>query len=256
VFNIKISKVFNYEEFIIFFTFFLLVTSHLIAENIKLPPKIDPFQYLVPKGIIYNYSHPYNEIYLFPDVRIWGWSSTGKVAYSIENIIEGKGGILIQYTVLDTITDDIVFNLKMDSNDYGIDESNENIIEIIYTNEMEKIMNSMKYNNIIEQYSDFLSFPIKIGINEFNCYAKIENEIKPEFWDTILRYEVIANRNGKSKIIKTVLEVSALSIYICGYFKSPFENRILVVIAEEQWGFEGKELSYNFSGCHLEIGFN
>ena len=86
-------------------------------------------------------------------------------------------------------------------------------------------MSVMKDNNIIAYPSDFLPFPIQNGIDEFNCYAKIENEINPEFWDGILKYDIIVNKKGRNKIIKTVLEVSALSIYICGYFKSPFENK-------------------------------
>ena len=44
----------------------------------------------------------------------------------------------MKWIVINTVADEIVFNLQMDSNDYGIDASNENILEILYDNEMKK----------------------------------------------------------------------------------------------------------------------
>ena len=71
-------------------------------------------------------------------------------------------------------------------------------------------------------------------------------------------YKVSVTAGGKSKIISTFTPLSSVTghVYVCGYFLSPFENRAMVVIAEEVWVHEGTELFYKFAGCHLGSGFN
>jgi hypothetical protein len=62
---------------------------------------------------------PQSALYGFPDARIWGWSNNGKVAYSIERQIDGKGGQKIDFFIFDLIPDSIVFELLMDSFDHN-----------------------------------------------------------------------------------------------------------------------------------------
>ncbi|GHV20185.1 hypothetical protein FACS189494_03440 [Spirochaetia bacterium] len=226
------------------------------AQNIALPKKIDLFQYIVPKGVIYDYAHPYNDIYGFPDVRVWGWSTKGKIAYSSERNIEGRGGVSIQFIIFDLVEDRIDFEIDIDSNDYKIDEFKENTIMYLYNLNSKDINNAISKNNIVHKENIYSSLPGKIKNVNYSCHANIEYEDAPEFYDKIKEYSIIVNRNNKSKTVKTSADVEAISVYICGYFKSPFEDRILIVTAEERAGFEGTELYYYFVGCHLERGFN
>ena len=120
----------------------------------------------------------------------------------------------------------------------------------------ENILNAINENNIIYKETIYLPLPAKIKNFDYSCYSNVEYENKPEFYDKIKKYSIIVNRNNKNKIVKTAINVAAISVYICGYLKSPFEDRILIVTAEEEWRFEGSELHYYFVGCHLERGFN
>ena len=221
------------------------------AHDIKVPEKIDFFQYIVPKGIIYDYSHPYNGIYGFPDVRIWGWSTNGKIAYSIERNREGRGGMSIHFIIFDLVDDAIDFEITIDSDDYTIDGIDENTAEYLYALNKENILNAINENKIIDKENRYLPLPARIKNVDYVCHSKIDYESEPEFYDKIKEYSIIVNRNNKSKTVKTATNVEAIAVYICGYIKSPFEDRILIVTAEEKWGFEGSELYYYFVGCHL-----
>jgi hypothetical protein len=227
-----------------------------MSDDFVLPPKIDPFIYSVPKGVHYSYSEPYNNIYGFPNIRIWGWASDGKVAYSSEHMVEGRGGIEIQYCIFDFITDEIISTINIDSFSYNIDETGDELIFSLYNIKKEEIIELMVIHSIIKSQAPFLPFPIQKGNNRYNYYLDIEYEETPEFYDAIKNYSIIIESNRKRKTIKTINNVTALSIYCCGYFMSPFESRALIVLAEEQWGFEGVELVYFFSGCNLNVGFN
>jgi hypothetical protein len=217
----------------------------IYAQNIELPEKIDLFQYVVPN----------DDIYGFPDVRIWGWSTNGKTAYSVERNIEGRGGVSIQFIIFDLVEDTIDFEINVDSNDYNLDDYGGNTIMYLYNLNSEDINNAIRKNNIVYKKNIYSPLPGKIKNADYSCYSNIENEKEPEFYDKIKGYSIIVNRNNKSKTVKNTMDVEALSVYICGYFKSPFEDRILIVTAEEKWGFEGTELYYYFVGCHLERGF-
>lgn len=120
----------------------------------------------------------------------------------------------------------------------------------------------MKINNIVEQKTEFLQFPIGKNNTVYNSNI-VDVEYKDGldgFFDNnvVAKYVVEITANNRKKIIGNFNPLNFLTryVYICGYFLNPFENRALVVIAEEHWGFEGTELTYRFSGCHLGVGFN
>ncbi|MCL1813549.1 MAG: hypothetical protein FWG29_08520 [Treponema sp.] len=134
--------------FILGFSFFTIY--FLPAQELAFPPKINLFQYTA--------SISQRPLYGFPNARIWGWSNNGKVAYSIETEVDGRGGQKIDFVVFDLISDETIFELKMDSFDH--------------------------------------------------------NDVEDEILYNLFRSD-IANA------------------FVCGYFLSPFENRALVVVAEE-----------------------
>ncbi len=197
------------------------------------------------------------------EFRLWGWSRNGKVAYSIEQERDGIMDGYVEYYIMDMITDEIVFQLR-------ISPSNKNTaIEDLYYKEQEKILKSINDHNIETYQSDCLPFPIQKGDFEYYCFINEETA----FQDTnlygfgyrpIVKYDIIINRNGKNKTIKTVTNERS-STRIAGYFMSPFENRALVVTIEGYFlpeitsygnisGYK-VQYSYVFSGCHLGVGF-
>ena len=86
-----------------FFALILLFSTAFAFT--ELPNKIDPFIYCVPSGINYGYTKPFGKIYGFPTVRVFGWSKDGKIAYSLQRNIEGRGGVITSYIIQDIVTD-------------------------------------------------------------------------------------------------------------------------------------------------------
>jgi hypothetical protein len=225
----------------------LLNVHFLSAQDLSFPPKVNFFQY--------SLSVSGRPLYGFPNARIWGWSNNGKVAYSIETEVEGRGGQKIDFVVLDLISDDIEYELKMDSFDHN-DVTDEALYNLFRTD----ISNALKKYNISGQRTEFLRFPIRKNDMVYDSrIINVEQKKNDYAFDTVVsKYAVSVTANGESKTIGTFIPVNTITahVYVCGYVLSPFENRALVVAAEEHWGFEGTELTYRFSGCHLGVGFN
>jgi hypothetical protein len=194
---------------------------------------------------------------IIPEARIWGWSNKGKVAYSIETAIDGRGGQIINFAILDLVSDSIAFELKMDSFDH--DDATDETLYILYS---DAILGALKKHEIAEQKSEFMRFPIRKNDMIYDCgianIAHKKSEL--DFFDAdslLSKYSVLVTASGKKKVIGTFAPVNEMTAfaYVCGYILSPFENRALVVVAEEHWGFEGTELKFRLSGCHLGAGF-
>jgi hypothetical protein len=49
--------------------------------------------------------------------------------------------------------------------------------------------------------------------------------------------------------------VYTVDIFSCGYFISPYENGALIVIGKTVEVFEGYDIEFIFTGCHLHYGF-
>ena len=229
------------------FGFVFLNACFLQAQELVFPPKINFFQY--------SESSSRGLLYEIPNARVWGWSNNGKVACSVERQVDGRGGQIIDFVILDLITDDTVFELKMDSFDYNDAED-----EALYNFSMAAISNALRTHNISWQGTEFFRFPIRK--NDIVYGSRIINVETQKFdfgFDTVVsKYSVLVTADEKRKIIGTFTPVSTVTgyVYVCGYVLSPFENRALVVVAEEHWGHEGTELTYRFSGCNLGVGFN
>jgi hypothetical protein len=143
----------------------------------------------------------------------------------------------------------------MDSFDYNDVED-----EALYNLSSVHILNALRIHNIVRQETNFLPFPFRRNNTVYDCrITNVEYKDGEGFFDggAVSRYNVLVTVGNKSKIINSFTPVGLTGfVYVCGYFLSPFENRALVVVAEEQWGHEGTELDYRLSGCHLEAGFN
>jgi hypothetical protein len=222
-------------------------------QALDFPPKINLFQFhdatLEARGSLYG----------FPNARIWGWPKSGKVAYSIEREIDGRGGQKIDFVIFDAITDTQVFEIKMDSYDYDEVDNNDYTDEALYNLFKDEILGALGAHAIVRQGTEFAPFPIRKNNLAYTCGIVDTQYTSSDlgFFDTIVsEYTVEVTAGSKKSIIGKFKPLNGITrhIYVCGYLLSPFENRALVVIAEEFFAFEGTELAYRFSGCHLDVG--
>jgi hypothetical protein len=242
--KIKRKEIIMKQILLYIITFFNI--SFLSAQEFVLPNKIN----------FYNDFMLTNENYILPDVRIWGWSNNGKVAYSVEskwadNYNEIK---CINFYILDTIYDKIIFELNIDPDSFDLKE------EALYNLFKPNIMKALIINNIIEQEIQYYKFPIRKNNSLYN--GQIINKYKKDLdynLNFVESYKVLIALNDKSKIVSSFIPVDnrTYEIFTLGYLLSPFENRALVIIVEKSIGFEGTTaLNYRFTGCHLSTGFD
>jgi hypothetical protein len=226
----------------------ILAAGGAFCEGSALPGPIDLFQYASAPPAAYG----------FPTFRFWGWSKDGKIAYSMERAIEGRGGAQIEYIVQDLVSDEVIWNYPDDSDTWdSYDESVDgSYADYSYKHAAADLEAALKGYGIIPSAPDYKSFPIKASGRSYSVSVKVEKERKPSLQDAIASYSVqIARDDKKSKTVTKSSEVKALGVYACGYFASPYEARVAIVTAEERFVFEGTEMFYSISGCNLKVGF-
>ena len=212
----------------------------------ELPPKINLIQHS-------NFALSFHPVRY---ARIWGWSADGRVAYSIEGGINSEASYQIDFVILDLITNNVLYNLIIHSGSANDWVEGEALFEVHGTS----IENALRTHGIIEQMTDFLPFPMVR--NDIMYYAQIIDieHGEDEQWflgDTILKYTLSIAANNGRKIIETFTPLLWLfDVDVCGYFLSPFENRILVVIAEDLGQHQHGGILYRFIGFHLGESFD
>ena len=199
----------------------------------------------------------FGSVFNNPEFYPIGWSDDGLFAYKMIYCDGGCGccsnSIIIQSAKSDKIIDH--FMLPSDEDEFeGTEEdkwreSTRNINAFLNKYNIEntglgKLYTSKRVNdfNIILRTNS-----IQYNTDE-NCYH-LEN-------DVVTTYNIQVG--NKDLGYKTITKKEAECIYesdinYVGYFKSPFENRIIVVIAEEHQGFEAEtEYDLYFYGCGLK----
>lgn len=245
--------------------FFLLTVSIAFGQSLELPQAVDPF-------VMYNadesgigYARPHSKISYFPLVRFYGWSRDSKIAYSIENEIPGRGGVLIRYFIQDLITDQILWQLDDDSNDWNetaFSKSKSTEGEYSFTLQGKKLADALKDHKIETGNYELKKLPIRIIKSATDRY---EVEIETDILETgeklydmlkLIDYRIFAHKsNNRSKVILEKTGVVVENVYACGYYLSPYEERAVVVIGEESYVFEGNGINYEMVGCSLTAGF-
>lgn len=204
----------------------------------------------------------FEPMYTWSEIKILGWSSDSKIAYSDKKYMDGRGGIITTVVIFDLVNDKILWENALDSEDYGGYDDN-----IIYDNAFNNfIMNFIDIcgiNKIEFLKTEFLKSPI-IHNNQTVNITVDKKEKSDDDWEedmssifgNIGSYKIIAeNQIGKKIIHEKSFRLAAVNVVVCGYFISPFEDRALIVIGEYVRVFEGCDIEYKFIGCHLSNGF-
>lgn len=215
--------------------------------ELNLPEAIDPFA--LHKNLVDQ------ACYGFPAFYLYGFSKDSKVCYSTLTFIDGRGGCIIEYFIQDLISDEILWNIKDDSLDWPDEgEGINDAAEYSFRLKKEELENAVKKFLIIPAELEYLQFPTKEGIE---CYAQVKNLVQEsdsqEYFLGKIGYKISAKKaDGKSKTIASKDSAQAYNAFVCGYFKSPYENRAAVLYATQEYVFEGSALFYKIAGCLLD----
>lgn len=187
----------------------------------------------------------------FPDLYVLGFSIDGKIAWIEKVFNEGAGFESLVFTIQNIVTDENVYSIKTNS-----EEINGSLETFVNLKKKEILSALQKYKINISDVT-FKSFPSTIGDAKFNVeITDYENDSEYFMEGSSVKYKCEATKEGVGK--KTLYSKEdhyIYNAYVCGYLKSPYENRIVVIVAEECIGFEGKDIRFVFTGCDLTKGY-
>jgi len=249
---------------IIFFIMLLLNTAYadIILQKLNIE-KSSAYKELRSR---YSISMPIIEAKLYP----LGWSKDSKFAYIVVLPNEALDFRRAIFRIQDMITDKVIFEKK-----YG-DQNDKNAL---ISAELKKFLESKKSDIVhylskyhINGYNNKLhSFPIKYEKKLIDYELKTVHEINHDFLHqqflsrvNVDLYSYSNTVDGQKKIAtKTIFDkkIDLKSLYygtmVVGYLKSPFEERIAIVVIYFRRGWEGSPhvTSFELVGASLSKGF-
>jgi uncharacterized repeat protein (TIGR02543 family) len=243
---------------------------YLITDGITLYAKWLPAVLTIPYPL-QHVSALAISLYSDDPIEPIGWSRNGLFAYRIDgsnSVIPASGYDL---NIFDTVTDEYIDNKTVWTSfpDEGFEYPDDKVLAEIKQEWQEFLA---KYEiigevqNPIAEIEDYAYFPFEegtgYGINNnttFYCWFEYELINSDEEWeDEIIDWKLMVEVDNKQKLVASGRESSFMlwGKQIKGYFKSPYENRIIIIGADVGHGFEGETaIRTKLYGCHLSVGF-
>ncbi|MEA2561993.1 MAG: hypothetical protein QOH06_3497 [Acidobacteriota bacterium] len=183
-----------------------------------------------------------------------GWSRDGKLAYVYEPPDEACGCYFFRLVVQDLVSDKVLWEYKYDSGDLTKPGEMSSMAEVWGANSKDFEARLRSFGIV---RSDAVLQPLSSRLEAaFHTSMVTEN---PFGFPYISAYEIeMRSPQGAKTIFKSgQLEPGPLKVSSPGYFASPFEERIAVVVQETWRGWEGPPHTARFRlvGCHLRTGW-
>jgi len=229
-------------------------------------------------------------------IEMIGWSNNGLFAYRTKHMHDSGmwGGWIYSLIIINTVTDEIIERESFIAGDTSNYEYYQDVAKNLdATLLLEEISGDLtneyiaKWNSILTNYKisgevgntiagDFVNNLLKFPINDYNCWFddpeytfekyKFKSgdevvEIKKDVYNWML---IIGNKNiqkiiseGKDELYADMLNINGRKIL--GYYKSPYENRIVVVTIYYDWiAFSGgyHTVKLDLFGCNMNVGLS
>lgn len=198
------------------------------------------------------YNDGVNMLYL-TDVEIYilGWSEDGKLAFLENRGIDGRGGNDLYFTILDLVNDKPAFS----HNYYYYDETDNCTLEQFIKNNYKEIDKNLKKYGIKIQKTSYQPLPLKLNGSTYNFDITVKESGPGQYGFNEMIFFVDGTKNNTQKKRITTSAGLCNKALVTGYLKSPYENRIALIVAHSRYIFEGSEIFLNFYGCNLDKGF-
>jgi hypothetical protein len=198
--------------------------------------------------------------------NIIGWSHNGYVAFQT---LGGSGYVpwdlyveRIKVVIFNAVEDKVLEELEIINDENTItEEYKRNAL-----NRFNALLQKYNINGRMETFENGLTgimasqFPFRIGNRSYDCWLKATIENYGDYGDAAINWELTVNNGTRNKTV--AIGKNAARGYgpgvsqILGYYKSPYEDRIIIVVRHFKRAFEGDiEKSIEYYGCHLDVGF-
>jgi hypothetical protein len=191
-----------------------------------------------------------------------GWSKDGKLAYYTEPGDEACGCYFGSLTILDTVNDKVLWSFEYNGLDDQDNPKYKAITDLWRKNRKLFSGKLNQYGIIPQGRFNLLKFPINNAGDQLRADLKIE-ETKDEearIYGTIKKATLqISSRGGGTKTVheQSYPEYGPLDMKVLGYLKSPYEQRVAIIMLEVWRGYEGPPHTTHVkvAGSSLTTGF-
>jgi hypothetical protein len=203
------------------------------------------------------------------DENIIGWSPNGYVAFKNRGSFGyysfnyGPNGLSIIKVVIFNAIEDIMleeFEIKYNENTITEEYKRDSL------NKFNTLLQKYNINRRMEIFENGLpwtmapQFPFRIGNRSYDCWLEATIENYGDYGEAVINWKLVVNNGTNNNTVAT--GKNAATGYgpgvsqILGYYKSPYEDRIIIVVRHFQRSFEGDIYQYiEYYGCHLGVGF-
>jgi len=185
-----------------------------------------------------------------------GWSQDGKFAYIVEFADEAIGYSVYEFNILNTINNSNIWQFRT-----GL--GNNNKLDTIWNSNIELVKQKLIENKIIQQENlELGKVSFKHNNKDFKIMLENKTKINEEYgFDVITESKIsLTSKLLGTKIIYDFQEKGysmVLGQIVTGQIMSPFEDRIIVILKNERWGYEGPPnvIYFTLIGSNLTESF-
>jgi hypothetical protein len=213
-----------------------------------------------------SYEMTKEQIFNFIEVIIKprGWSADG--LFSCQYLIHrGTGGEKTILKIVDTISDEILRESVKEIEFFSV-QYEEEIVVTAKNNAEERLRNHKELGEISLFKKDLgdvvlpQAFPLVEGSQKYSCWFNYTVEkLNEGDARSIIKWKLYAGNGFGSKVISSgeykTYEGVISGKRIVGYYKSPYEDRIVIVVQTVDHDPEIYHDRFEFYGCHLNVGF-
>lgn len=169
-------------------------------------------------------------------LEVLGFSRNGKVAYMVHTKAEAGEGSTYTLFIQNLVSDSIYVEKKLD-------RTPEQEMQRAFA--LRQFNNDLRAHRIVLGQAQKRDFPATIGTYRLEGGVEQVKEEGNLGWagvtgEGIRRVKVFVKQNGRNKYIRDRIfaDVLPTSYFVSGFYKSPFESKIAVVVAISYLGFE------------------
>lgn len=188
-----------------------------------------------------------------------GWSRDGKFAYVWVNEPPFRGGYGFRYAVLDAVTDRELWWHYDHTDQYGWDGT-ASPVRLSWDQNAMSVSERLTALGIETTDGVRLeNFPLVRGSERYTVEVD-EWHVDPDtspYRNGVVGYTLTIHSSERgSKLVARRGRIFATSITVQGYIRSPYENRIVVLVAESGNAYQETTFTdVTLVGAHLDVGF-
>jgi len=188
-----------------------------------------------------------------------GWSRDGKVAYAVVDTPPFRNGLGFSFAIVDARTDELLVSYY-DHSDQFSDLEDDAPYREVWQRNVRDIATSLEKYAIEPSNETYIEpFPLVRSDDRYDVAIgewRVDPASQP-YRNGVVGYTAsIASRSRGEKVIARRGQIWATDISALGFVRSPFENRIAIIIAESGNAYgENRFTDFTIIGAHLDVGF-